>query len=413
MKRLKKLLLFLFMLFPIILFAKGGVSVNKTSLTIEKGSTAKFTITASSAAGKVTISSNNTSVAVVNKSSEWVENETISVTVTAKEIGSTSIRVDVNAATFDETVIKTTHTININVIPPKSSDNKLNDLKVDGQTLNGFSSNKTSYSISVDKKSIEITALLSDKKASVTGTGVKSLKYGNNKLSVVVKAENGSKKTYTITVNRKDDRDSNNDLSSLSISESNISFDKNKTSYKIEVDSSVNQITINATSDSSKAVVSGTGIKKLKSNENEFNVVVTAENGDKKTYTIKVIKKEKSDSNQLVSYEVKYDSESFKYCTGQISKTVNEGSSIGSLCTPVKEGYSFIGWYDSEYGGARVNSETIVSNDMVLYAHFEEISKTSSTNYTSYIIVSIISFIIGFLASQLLFNKKYKNRINY
>ena len=87
---------------PIGISAAGGVSVSTSRITLEHGGSSSFKITANNAAGKVTINSNNNSVVTIDKSSEWIENQTINVNVKAVSAGSTTITVNVNAATFDE-----------------------------------------------------------------------------------------------------------------------------------------------------------------------------------------------------------------------------------------------------------------------------------------------------------------------
>ena len=54
-------------------------------------------------------------------------------------------------------------------------------------------------------------------------------------------------------------------------------------------------------------------------------------------------------------------------------KVVREGSTIGSLSSPIKDGYDFIGWYTAAEGGEEVTAEAVVTGDMTLYAHWEEI----------------------------------------
>ena len=212
------LFLLAFVIFPISIFATGGVSVSKSSLTIDEGGTATFTITASSAAGKVTITSKDTSIATVNKSSEWLENETLKVTVTGVKEGTTSIVVHTDdMATFDEEEVNVTKTISVKVSGPKSTVNTLSDLKINGSTVSGFSLSTTSYSYSTEDDSVEISATKTDDKSTVSGTGTKKLKYGSNKFSIKVTAESGSVKTYTVTVNKKDDRNTNNNLKDLKI----------------------------------------------------------------------------------------------------------------------------------------------------------------------------------------------------
>ena len=91
----------------------------------------------------------------------------------------------------------------------------------------------------------------------------KSLSYGKNTLNVVVKAENGSTKTYTITINRNDNRSSNNYLKSLKISNAKISFNKYTLNYNIVVDNTVDSIDIQVQTEDSKSSVRGTGKKNL------------------------------------------------------------------------------------------------------------------------------------------------------
>ena len=106
MKKFKYVIAFLLvaLLFPITTYAAGGVTSNKTSLTITEGSSATFVIKATNAAGKVTVSSSNKSIATVNKSSTWLENASLTVTVKGLKVGSTTVKVVVDAATFDEEV---------------------------------------------------------------------------------------------------------------------------------------------------------------------------------------------------------------------------------------------------------------------------------------------------------------------
>ena len=81
---------------------------------------------------------------------------------------------------------------------------------------------------------------------------------------------------------------SNNYLSSLSIKGYNLSptFSKDVTKYTLELDETVEKIKIIATAEDTKSTLTGNGTKKVSEGENKLKVVVTAENGSKKTYTI-------------------------------------------------------------------------------------------------------------------------------
>ncbi len=92
---------------------------------------------------------------------------------------------------------------------------------------------------------------------------------------------------------------SNNYLSSISLSEGNINFKKDKYGYDVVVDHDVDKITIRAVPEDKKAVVSGTGSKSLKDGENVFKIVVKAADGSVRNYTITIFReKDESISNE-------------------------------------------------------------------------------------------------------------------
>lgn len=215
-------------------------------------------------------------------------------------------------------------TITVNI--PKSDNSNLSTLKVDGNNISGFSVSNLKYDLgNTDSDSMEISAVAQDNKATVSGTGKKSLSYGKNTFNVVVKAENGSTKTYTITINRNDNRSSNNYLKSLKISNAKISFNKYTLNYNIVVDNTVDSIDIQVQPEDSKSSVRGTGKKNLNIYLNTYNVVVTAENGSKRVYKINISRKDEngnagslSTNNKLNSIEIKgynitFDPDTLKY----------------------------------------------------------------------------------------------------
>ena len=62
------------------------------------------------------------------------------------------------------------------------------------------------------------------------------------------------------------------------------------TSYEIHVNSSINTITFGGTAVNSNANISGMGKKNLSAGNNKFSIVVTAQNGEKRTYSVNIIK---------------------------------------------------------------------------------------------------------------------------
>lgn len=99
--------------------------------------------------------------------------------------------------------------------------------------------------------------------------------------------------------------DGNNYLSSITLSEGTIDFDKSKTTYEIK-NINGSTIEIGANAESSYAKLSGdTGKKNLKLGLNTFKITVTSESGINRIYTLKIYRNDNRDkTNTLSSLEV-------------------------------------------------------------------------------------------------------------
>ena len=86
-------------------------------------------------------------------------------------------------------------------------------------------------------------------------------------------------------------KDTNNKLSALQVYPGNLSpaFNGDTTSYTVSVPGDTTEVTISATAASSKATVSVSGGKDLKLGPNEAKVIVVAESGASKAYTITIM----------------------------------------------------------------------------------------------------------------------------
>ena len=182
-----------------------------------------------------------------------------------------------------------------------SSNNNLSSLSVSpgGISFNGGTSYSTSVGANVT--SVTVSAAAQDSKARISGTGPHNLNYGANNINVTVTAEDGSKKTYTINVNRKDDRSTNNNLSSLKVSNGKLQpgFSKGNTKYTMEVPFSVSKLNISATAEDPKSSVNISNPDLIAEETTTVSIKVTAENGSSKTYTINV--KRGKDPNKPLS----------------------------------------------------------------------------------------------------------------
>jgi len=189
----------------------------------------------------------------------------------------------------------------INIKEPPSSNNNLVSLSVSPGSI-GFNGG-TSYSTEVGASttSVNVSGQVQDSKASVSGLGSHNLNYGSNKINVTVTAEDGSKKTYTINVIRKDDRSTNNNISSLKISNGTLrpGFSKGVLDYAMDVPFSVSKLNISCTPEDPKAKCSVHNNDLVAEKTTKVTVVCTAENGNSRTYNINV--KRGKDPNKILS----------------------------------------------------------------------------------------------------------------
>lgn len=152
--------------------------------------------------GNVTLSTVGDGVATsisINMTFKAVSNGTSAISV-----GATS-----DAYTFtDETQVSVAgSSTSITVAAPvqASTNNNLASLQISpGSISPAFATGTTNYNASVgeDVSSVVVSAVPADSTAKVSVSGNQSLKAGNNKISVVVTAQSGAKKTYVITVNK-------------------------------------------------------------------------------------------------------------------------------------------------------------------------------------------------------------------
>lgn len=192
-----------------------------------------------------------------------------------------------------------------------SSNNKLSSLTVSPGIIE-FNPDTLSYNVSVDNPTIDITAEKEHTNSTISGdTGTKNLKYGLNTLNVYVTSESGEKRTYTLNVTRIDNRSTENKLSSLTISGTKIDFKENTTTYNITVGYEIDKINISANlKDKNSSFIKGyePGNKTLKEGKNKIELKVSAENGDVKTYTLNITRKEDpnntSDDNYLENIQI-------------------------------------------------------------------------------------------------------------
>lgn len=180
--------------------------------------------------------------------------------------------------------------------PAANSDASLASLSLAEASLApAFSPDVSAYSATVSNSvsAVTVSASTTDPDASITsGLGTHALDVGTNDIAVVVRAANGSTKTYSISVQHQTaDPGSDADLVSLSVPGVTLipAFSSSVTSYTATVDYLVPSVTVAAVASSPSATIqSVTGSHALNVGTNSIGVVVRAEDSSQNTYTISI-----------------------------------------------------------------------------------------------------------------------------
>lgn len=154
--------------------------------------------------------------------------------------------------------------------------------------------------------------------------------------------------------NKEKSKSADNYLSSLNVSggyKISPSFDKSKTSYSVSVPNDVRKIAVSAKANDDKATIYGLGAKNLKEGKNIINVVVVAENGNRRTYTINVFVKDKDPITVKVNnidYSLVQKKEELEAPSGYTNTMVNiSATDIPALRNDITK-LTLVGLTDSE-----------------------------------------------------------------
>jgi len=310
---------------PYTIIVKREVSsnANLSQLTLSNGTlsptfistTTTYTATASQSQITVTPTLSD-AMATVKVNGATVANGTASLPIPLSLGSVTPIEVVVTAQNGT-----TTKPYTINVTRTISANADLSGLSLSSGTLSpAFAAGTTGYTASVENSvsSITVTPTTADISAEVTVNGVPvdsgvasaplPLIVGSNTISLLVTAENGATKPYTITVTRVES--SNADLNDLTLSNGTLIPSFVPGTYKASVDYQVSSVTVTPTvADTAHATVavslyssggtlvigpiavpSGTASPSLPLvvGSNTITVLVTAQDGTTKTYTVTV-----------------------------------------------------------------------------------------------------------------------------
>ena len=285
------------------------------------GDTITVTVTGSGIAGKVNldVSGNGT----LSQNSVFVDNGSASVNL--KVNGEGAIKVTATSADMaDSTTAQkyegaTAGTVTAvsnakkddktekNNTSKESSNANLSNLGIRPNDFSGFKPGTTTYNVTVpeDVESVEVYATAQDSGATISGTGTKTLQNGANALNVVVTAEDGTTKTYTINVTREGEEETEeeqpeenaeevkNGLSNITIAnlELSPSFDTNVYEYTVKYVGEDTSLDIETVVTDPNYAVEVLGNEDLKEGENTITILVSDSEGNNvATYQVTVNK---------------------------------------------------------------------------------------------------------------------------
>lgn len=207
----------------------------------------------------------------------------------------------------------TTRTYVINLARQKSTNNYLKSLSINPGTINEtFSPTKGTYTATVaaDVTSTTVNAILADTNATLTSiTGNTDFKFGNdNQIVVTVTSESGSVNNYTIKVNREKYAIATLDSIKYAYGDATLAaitgFNKNTLEYTLSTSTSpvsfeTTSINLDYELTNEYATVTGdTGVKQLKTGDNQFRINVTSQDGKvTNTYKINVYRAKNTDND--------------------------------------------------------------------------------------------------------------------
>lgn len=255
-------------------------------------------------AGTINVNISSGSTAVLN-------GEYVNVGASA----STNVSAATTTTTTSDNTQTSTNASSTTTENKKSSNANLSNLGIRPNDFSGFRAATTSYNVTIPKdvEEVELYATAQDSKATISGTGKKKLEVGKNTLSVTVKAEDGTTKTYTVNVIRDEseateeeqEEEETQDPEEVSKGLAQLKFDglelkpEFKTDiyeYEVDYNGEDSKLDITAIATDVDYEVEITGNEDLEDGENYITILVSDKEGNNvATYQIKVNKTAEDD----------------------------------------------------------------------------------------------------------------------
>ena len=333
MKKKNKILsILLLTIFFIIIYqsnvkaASASISANKTSVTL--GETVTITTTINGASWDISLSGAISQGYADTTADAENGTKTYTASFTPSSTGSYTVNLLGNVTDSNESRASVSEQVTINVSQASSagsssgsssssgsttgssttsepeeepSNANLSNLGIRPNDFSGFTPGTTTYNVTVpeDVESVEVYATAQDSNATISGTGNKTLEYGENALSVVVTAEDGTTKTYTINVTREGEESTEeqteiiNGLSNIKIGDLELtpSFKTDVYEYTVKYIGEDTSLDIQTVATDPSYTVEILGNEELKEGENTITILVSDSEGNNvATYQLTVNK---------------------------------------------------------------------------------------------------------------------------
>ena len=266
-------------------------------------------------------------------------------------------------------------------------DNRTGDVSLKFLTASNtnisYEKGKTEYkaTVSRDISSTLIAARTTDPNAVLTGTGNKTLDFGDNVFTLKVESSKGRSATYTITINRsREDIQTakiSSKLISLKINDIGLDLSNDKTKFLYGTTKDYDRLNINTITESTTSKVDIEGNENLKSGINPINIKVTETNNEVTEYKI-ILYKNPTDAELINDMNNYPSSGNIVYNTTQ--ENIKIPSRLMSTITKSRKlYYNKVNLYNGLLYGITLSSNS--TSDLDLY--FKKISDNPLTYQTA------------------------------
>ncbi|MGQ0555050.1 MAG: cadherin-like beta sandwich domain-containing protein [Nitrospiraceae bacterium] len=335
---------------PVVELASLTVTTGTTNATLQPSftpSTTNYT---------VDLSTNLTSVTVTAQPAVAGDSVTINGEATTSRpipLGGAGTTTPVNIVVSESGTNSRAYTVLLTKAE-LTGNNSLRSVSISPGTLNPrFDRNTLSYEVAVAStvNSMRVTPALDDPAATMMVNGQPTTSGqaqtitlngagSNTFINIVVTAQNGTPKTYTVVVARAA-LGGNNNLQSLTVLPSRLdqTFSTSRTSYTVSVDGRVDSIAVTAASQDANARMTINGQETRSRSiplpagpsSTEIQVIVTAPNGIPKTYFITVDREALSADNNLEALSVSPGTLDPPFSAGTTQYTVEVATGVTSV----------------------------------------------------------------------------------